>query len=145
MKRIERPMLALTCALVLIGCSVETPPAAGKPAVAAPVACPAKINTLNVCKDGLCLAMGEHTFGFNPDNPGLNYQGGGPISVYVFRSFSETPEQVALAGLSMDKAFTRAADGKWTSLCDIDPALTDEQLREKFGIAPAPAPAPVSN
>jgi len=132
--------------LILSGCGSDkssdaaTAAAPEAQTVAPPPACPAKADTITVCKDGLCMAMGEQNFGFQPGGAGLNYAGGGPVNLYVFRSFSEPPEQVERAGLSIGKAFTRGAEGKWTYVCDVDPALTDEQLRTKFGITYPTAP-----
>ena len=143
------PKFPLLCCLILLGCGSDgsadsaTASASTDVQTVAPTPpCPVKVDTLTVCKDGLCMAMGQHVFGFDPGGAGLNYAGGGPVNVYVFRSFSESPAEVERAGLSIGKAFTRPAGGKWTYLCDVDPALTDEQLRAKFGIEDPAASAP---
>ena len=56
--------------------------------------CPAKVNTLNVCKDGQCVAMGDLNFGLEPSTGSLGFRGGGVSTVYVFRSFKESKVSV---------------------------------------------------
>lgn len=143
--------LSLLCLLILTSCGKSTPadkqsespsiPTKAQAAASAPPACPTKANTLTVCKDGICVAMGEQSFGFDSGTGGLNYAGGGQLTVYVFRSFSESKAAVERAGLATGKAFTRLPDGKWQYLCDVDPASTDEQLRAKFGIVYGATPS----